>query len=161
MQRPWNRPNYPVWSLSTVDDNDGMYNMNICTYVTAISMKPKQFCIAVYHGTKTHANIKRSKTAILQLLGEHQSDVVRNLGKMSGFLRKKVSIVNKKHPIITTQGLAVMSDSLSYCLIEFDEMVVTGGDHDLIIGNVISYKNLNEGKVLTTQKLSELKIISV
>jgi flavin reductase (DIM6/NTAB) family NADH-FMN oxidoreductase RutF len=160
MQRPWNRANYAVWSLSTVD-TDGKYNMNICTYVTAISMKPKQFCIAVYHGTKTHANIKNSNTAILQLLGEHQSDVVRNLGKTSGSDKDKVSIINKKHPVIMTQGLAVMSDSLGYCVIEFGEMIHTGGDHDIIIANVISYKNLNEGKVLTTQKLSELKIISV
>lgn len=160
MQRPWNRPDYAVWSLSTVDKS-GKFNMNICTYVTAISMKPKQFCIAVYHGTKTYENIKNSNKAILQLLGTHQSDVICNLGKSSGFNKDKVSIVNKKHPIITTQDLAVMSDSLGYCILRYDKMIATGGDHDLIIGNVISYKNLNEGDVLTTQKLSELKIISV
>ena len=160
MKRPWNRPNYPVWSLSTIDEA-GKFNMNICTYVTTISMQPKQFCIAVYHGTKTYENIKNSKTAILQLLGEHQSGVVRNLGKTSGHDKDKVATVNKKHPIITTQGLAVMSDSLSYCIVTFDDMITTGGDHDLIIGTVVSYKNLHEGEVLTTQKLSELKIISV
>jgi len=160
MKRPWNRPDYAVWSLSTIDQK-GKFNMNICTYVVPISMKPKQFCIAVYHGTKTHSNIKNSNMAILQLLGEHQSDVVRNLGKTSGFDKDKVATVNKKHPIITTQGLAIMSDSLAYCIIKFENIIDTGGDHDIIIGNVISYKNLNEGKVLTTKKLSELKIISV
>lgn len=160
MQRPWNRPDYAVWSLSTVD-TEGKYNMNICTYVTAISMKPKQFCIAVYHGTKTYENIKNSHRVILQLLGAHQSDVVRNLGKSSGFKKDKVSIVNKKHPIIVTQELAVMSDSLGYCVIEYDQIIATGGDHDLIIGNVVSYKNLNEGDVLTTKQLGQLKIISL
>jgi flavin reductase (DIM6/NTAB) family NADH-FMN oxidoreductase RutF len=160
MKRPWNRVDYAVWSLSTIDSN-GIYNMNICTYVVPVSMNPKQFCVAIYQGTKTYENIFNSKKAVLQLLGEHQSDVVRNLGKTSGHDRNKVSIVNKKHPIITTQGLAVMNDSLAYCLIKFDQIVKTGGDHDVIIGNVVSYKNLNEGTVLTTQKLSELKIISV
>lgn len=160
MKRPWNRPDYSVWSLSTIDQ-EGKYNMNICTYVTAISMKPKQFAIAVYKGTKTYENIKQSKTCILQLLGEHQSGAIRNLGKSSGFNKDKVAIVNKKHPIIITQDLAVMSDSLGYCVIEYDQIIETGGDHDVIIGNVISYKNLNEGEVLTTKKLGELKIISV
>lgn len=160
MKRPWNRPDYAVWSLSTKDQS-GKYNMNICTYVTAISMKPKQFAIAVYKGTKTYENIKKSNTAILQLLGEHQSDVVRNLGKSSGFDKDKVAIVNKKHPIIFTQDMAIISDCLGYCIIEFNQIIETGGDHDLIVGNVVSYKNLNEGEVLTTKKLGELKIISV
>jgi len=160
MQKPWNRPDYAVWSLSTIDET-GKYNMNICTYVTAISMKPKQFCIAVYKGTKTYENIQKGNKVILQLLGVHQSDVVRNLGKISGFDKDKVSVVHKKHPIIISQDLAVMSDSLGYCVIEYDQIVETDGDHDLIIGNVMSYKNLNEGEVLTTKKLKELKIISV
>lgn len=124
-------------------------------------MKPKQFCVAVYKGTKTYDNIQHSKKAVLQLLGTHQSDVVRNLGKTSGFDKDKVAVVNKKHPIITTQDFAVMSDSLAYCIIEFDSMTETGGDHDLIIGTVVTAKNLNEGEVLTTEKLSALKIISV
>lgn len=160
MKRPWNRPDYAVWSLSTVDET-GKYNMNICTYVIPVSMNPKKFCIAIYHGTKTYENIKQGNTALLQLLGEHQSDAIRNLGKSSGFNRDKVSIVNKKHPIIIKQGLAIMSDSLAYCLIKYDQIIKTGGDHDIIIGNVISYKNLNEGKILTTKKLAESKIISV
>lgn len=160
MKRPWNRVDYAVWSLSTIDSKRN-YNMNICTYVVPISMKPKQFCIAVYKGTKTYENIKQSNQAVLQLLGEHQSDVVRSLGKKSGFNTDKVAHINKKHSIITTQGLAVMNDCLAYCLIEFDSIISTTGDHDIIIGNVVSYKNMNEGVVLTTQKLADLKIISV
>ena len=94
MKRPWNRPSYPVWSLATLD-NDGQANMNICTYVTAVSMKPKQFCIAVYHGTKTYENVKNGSPLVLQLLSEDHADVVRLLGKNSGFDRDKMPSLHK------------------------------------------------------------------
>ena len=40
MKRPWNIIDLPVYSLLSNDVN-GNINMNICTYVSAVSMKPK------------------------------------------------------------------------------------------------------------------------
>ena len=40
MKRPWNIIDSPIYSLQSVDE-EGKINMNICTYVTAVSMKPK------------------------------------------------------------------------------------------------------------------------
>jgi hypothetical protein len=39
MQQPWNIPNLSVYSL--VSSLNEKSNFNICTYVSAISMKPK------------------------------------------------------------------------------------------------------------------------
>ena len=47
MTRPWNLLNLPVYSLATYQGEK--VNMNICTYVSAVSMKPKQYMVAVYH----------------------------------------------------------------------------------------------------------------
>ena len=47
MRRPWNIINLPIYSLQTVDSN-GKLNMNICTYVSVVSMKPKIYSIAIY-----------------------------------------------------------------------------------------------------------------
>ena len=53
MKRPWNIVDHAVYSLVSYD-NENNINMNICTYVSAISMKPKVFMIAIYYGTKTY-----------------------------------------------------------------------------------------------------------
>ena len=45
MKRPWNIISPPVYSLVTYDE-EGKVNMNICTYVSAVSMKPKMYSIA-------------------------------------------------------------------------------------------------------------------
>ena len=61
----------PVYSLVTYDGEK--VNMNICTYVTAVSMKPKQYVVAVYHNTRSLQNLLESKSVVLQLL--HRSHV--------------------------------------------------------------------------------------
>lgn len=41
MKRPWNLANVPVYSLATYAGQK--VNMNICTYVSAVNMKPKRY----------------------------------------------------------------------------------------------------------------------
>ena len=53
MKRPWNIISPPVYSLVTYDE-EGKVNMNICTYVSAVSMKPKIYSIAIDYTTKTY-----------------------------------------------------------------------------------------------------------
>ena len=58
MKRPWNIIDSPIYSLQTVDEK-GKINMNICTYVTAVSMKPKIYAIAIDYNTLTYKNVKK------------------------------------------------------------------------------------------------------
>ena len=53
MRKPWNLPHLPVHSLMTFDA-EGRINMNICTYVTAVSLDPKRYAIAVYELSLIH-----------------------------------------------------------------------------------------------------------
>ena len=46
MKRPWNIINPPIYSLVTYDETDNL-NMNICSYVSAVSLKPKLYSIAM------------------------------------------------------------------------------------------------------------------
>jgi hypothetical protein len=85
-RRPWNRVSQQIYSLSTLD-TDGKINMNIVSYATAATLKPKSYVIAVYRGTKTHANIfdKSAKEYfLLQGLAKPQSRYIRPLGQKSG-----------------------------------------------------------------------------
>ena len=83
MRRPWNIINQPVYSLLT-KDSLGNINMNICTYVSAVSMNPKIYMIAIYYNTKTYENLINSDSAVLQLLSKDNISLVRGLGKKSG-----------------------------------------------------------------------------
>lgn len=157
MQRPWNLPSFPVYSLATYEGQNA--NMNICTYVTAVSMQPKIMAIAVYENTKTLENLRLGSEAVLQLLHPDQWNLVRVLGKKSGLHYDKSSWLKKKQLICEWQGYPVLEGSAAYMQLNQKDVLITG-DHHLHLFEVMKFKTL-KSDVLTTQMLNDKKIIRI
>ncbi len=158
MKKPWNLISEAVYSLATI--TDGITNMNICTYVTPISMHPKLYAIAVYHNSKTLQNIQQSDFAILQILEKDQAKIVNVLGKKSGLKYDKSAYLHKKKLVSSWNQMDVLHDCVAYIYLKKISCTTTG-DHDLYLFEVITYKQNKSNNVLTTKDLSDLKIISI
>ncbi|MBY0538209.1 flavin reductase family protein [Patescibacteria group bacterium] len=152
MRKIWNRPNQQVWSLSTIDA-DGVGNMNICTYVSAVSMEPKLLMVAVYHGTKTHSNLVVTKRAVLQLLSEELAPVTKVCGHLSGTKINKMNRLQKRYEVFTVHDIPVFARSAGYMELQLQKLITVGGDHDLAVCTVTSSKNLHDIPLLTTDHL--------
>ena len=157
MRRPWNIIDSPVYSLAT--SLKGKLNMNICTYVTAISMKPKQYLIAVYYGTKTHDVLTQNPTCVLQLLSKENTPLVRKLGKQSGRNIDKHTWLQKKEILTPWKGHQVLNNACAYLHLELINRYETGGDHELFCFQVNAAKTLSETNILMFQDLVDAKII--
>ena len=94
MKRPWNLINLPVYSLASGFHAEPNYN--ICTYVSAVSMSPKLYAVAVYHNTQTLSNVEVSEYVVLQLLSAEDFKLVNVLGKKSGMNYSKYSYLKKR-----------------------------------------------------------------
>lgn len=158
MRKLWNRNPLAVWSLSSVDEA-GKGNMNICGYVTNISMEPKIMLISMYHHTKTLENVKQSKRALLQLLTTKHVDIVHTCGKQSGNAIDKIARVEKKHAVSEYKGLPYMEDAAGFMELHFTEFLEVGGDHLLGIAVVESAKNFSDNPILTTDYLKKKGIL--
>lgn len=154
MRKLWNRPASAVWSLST-ESNTGVGNMNICTYVTPISMTPKLFAVAVYENTKTLENVTKGGKVLLQLLTEELAPVVRICGKKTGKSIDKISLLQRRFKLEQDGGLYYFSGAAGYTVMEVEQLLKTNGDHQLLIGRVCTVKNLNDNSLLTTDYLKE------
>lgn len=146
----------PVYSLAT--SNEGVVNMNICTYVTAVSMEPKIMMVAVYEQTKTLENILTADTAVLQILHKDQASLVRTLGKKSGITYNKYLYLKKKDMLSEWKNFTVLKDACAYMELEKISFLKTG-DHTSYffkVKNAVSRRQ----EVLTTQDLRNLAIIS-
>ena len=152
MRKVWNRPAWPVWSVSTTDQS-GQGNINIATYVQAVSLDPKLMTIAVYKGTKTLANIQQSNRCVLQLLPESLAPVVRVCGQKSGNDIDKIARLQKRFELKQQNDLYYFSDAAGWLLLEITDMHDVGGDHILATGKVIKQKNLHDVQILTTDYL--------
>ncbi len=155
MKRPWNIIDTPVYSLATYHDD--VVNMNICTYVTAISMHPKLYGVAVYQHTKTLQLLQASSTAVLQILHPDQISLVKPLGKKSGFNFDKALYLQKKGWTDTWNEYMILKGCAAYILLNKTSSVASG-DHEFFIFEAIRYKTVSE-EILQFQELIKQKII--
>jgi flavin reductase (DIM6/NTAB) family NADH-FMN oxidoreductase RutF len=147
--------NVPVWSLSTLNKN-GETNMNILTYATQVSIKPKPlWALSLYKGTLSHDNFIAKGWAILHLLSPEKHSVVSILGKTSGRDVNKMAGLKAAEqnllaldvlPEIVSGGLQeskqhvnVFSDSpvILWVKRSKDHDIIDAGDHDVILCEVV------------------------
>lgn len=157
-RRPWNRVNLPVYSISSKGENN--VNMHIITYASQISMKPKRFICGIYEGTQTLDNVLHQGEFILQLLSASQYRLVDLLGKKTGKQIDKIGRLKKRDQLTEWNGYPVLKNCLAVMQLkvisQFD-----GGDHHGFLCDVIAYKNLNNGEVLTLDTLRAHKLIRI
>lgn len=156
MRKPWNAVNVPVYSLLTKGD-DGC-NMNICTYVTPITMYPKSFLIGIYDNTKTLENANKSDFVVLQYLSKSQIKWVNALGKKSGFNFDKMAYLRRKDAIVSWKNFEVLKGNFAQLLLLKIDTILTG-DHTTFIYEVKHTKNIQDEAPLMLQDLIEAKII--
>lgn len=154
MRKLWNRPELAVWSLAT-NSKAGVPNMNICTYVTAISLEPKLMLVAVYKDTQTLGNVRVGERVLLQLLTEALAPVVRVCGQQSGKTVDKIKRLAKRYPLKEREGLYYFEKAAGYTELVVEQLIETSGDHYLLVGSVLTSKNLLDEKILTTAYLRE------
>lgn len=157
MKRPWNLPNIPVYSLATYQGDE--VNMNICTYVSAVSMTPKRYMVAVYHQTKSLENIRGSKIAVLQILGQQHISLVNVLGKKSGLRYDKQNYLTNKKYLELWHERAVLKNCAG--LIELEKLwTKDAGDHTVFLFDVKRFQT-NHDEVLMLDDMRKKKLIRI
>lgn len=157
IRRPWNIVDMPVYSLATYAD--GMVNMNICTYVSAVSMKPKLYMIAIDYTTKTFQNLEKGCDAVLQVLHQDHSSLIKGLGKKSGQNINKEAFLERKNMLDRWNDQAVLKGACAYVQLKQAGRKQIEGDHELFWFEVKKSKTQSESGILMFQDLIERKII--
>jgi flavin reductase (DIM6/NTAB) family NADH-FMN oxidoreductase RutF len=157
-KKPWNIIDAPVYSLATLCGPT--LNMNICTYVSAVSMKPKRYMVAVYHGTQSWHNMQLQDKAVLQLLTTKQTALVRVLGNKSGSTYNKHAYLTRNKHLFTWHDNLVLTHAAAWLQLQKLE-VTNAGDHDMVLFEVVRYKTNTPSDVLTLNHLREKKLVRI
>ena len=158
MRRPWNIINPPIYSLATHDQNNKL-NMNICSYVSPVSLKPKLYLIAIEFTSKTYQNLKTNSSAVLQLLCQSHLDIIRKLGKSSGHNIDKEMYLNSKKMLEKWRGNTVLKDVCASIELKKTNEININGDHAIFTFSVSKYRTISEKHILTFNDLIYHKII--
>ena len=158
MKRPWNIINPTIYSLVTYDETDNL-NMNICSYVSAVSLKPKIYLIAIDYSTKTYENLKLNSSVVLQLLSKSHLKIIRKLGKKSGYLINKEKYLKSKDMLDNWRKNVVLKDTCALIELKKNNEINIEGDHAIFTFSVLKYTTLSEDRILTFRDLIDNKII--
>ena len=158
MRRPWNITNLAVYSLLSFEQN-GVFNMNICSYVLPISKNPRQYIVGLDYNSKTYSNIHKSKSAVLQLLSVENMDLINVLGKKSGNKYNKKKFLEKKKLLSNFGEIQVLKHLCALIFIEKNSETKTNGDHAIFVFNVKKTKTFRDDNILSTGDLIKNKII--
>ncbi|MGC6471227.1 MAG: flavin reductase family protein [Flavobacteriales bacterium] len=158
MKRPWNTISPPVYSLITYDDNNSL-NMNICTYVSPISMKPKMYMIAIDYTSKTFKNLEKSDKVVLQLLSSNNLKVIRKLGKVSGRIYDKERYLQSYDLLENWKDHTILKDISAVLELEKKSVMEHHGDHAIFFFDVTTFKTFSETNILSFQDLVKSRII--
>jgi flavin reductase (DIM6/NTAB) family NADH-FMN oxidoreductase RutF len=146
MKRPWNIINSQVYSLATYFD--GRINMNICTYVMAVSMKPKMYAIAIDYNTLSHQFLLRSEFSVLQILSSSNIGIVKYLGKKSGHKHNKQKYLKNRNLLTLWNNYQVLENAAGYVELEKTESKNFGGDHELFLFKTKSFKTISNNTLM-------------
>ena len=158
MKRPWNIINPTIYSLVTYDETDNL-NMNICSYVSAVSLKPKIYLIAIDYSTKTYENLKLNSYVVLQLLSKSHLKIIRKLGKTSGHLFNKEKYLKSKDMLDNWRKNIVLKNTCALIELKKNNEINIEGDHAIFTFSVLKYTTLSEDRILTFRDLIDNKII--
>jgi len=160
VKKPWNLSDVTIYSLASYDTEQEV-NMNICTYVTPMSMDPKLYSIAVYRNTKTLENCLNTQKVILQILSKDQIQLVNTLGKKSGLNYNKKKYLDKKQVLTFWENQEVLKECAAYVLLEKVEVIdIEESDHILFIYKVLKAKT-NHNQLLTLNDLRDKKLVRI
>ena len=157
MKRPWNIIDSTVYSLATYQNE--RVNMNICTYVSVISLKPKIYAIAIDQQTQTYLNLKNGCDIVLQVLNTSNIKLVRSLGKKSGKAFDKNKYLNSSEYLTSWNNFKVINNANAYLELTLKDIYKDFGDHDLFLFDIKKFKTNSEDNILTFQDLIKNKII--
>jgi flavin reductase (DIM6/NTAB) family NADH-FMN oxidoreductase RutF len=155
-KRPWNLVDTAVYSLCTLREEE--WNMNICTYVTPVTLHPKRYMVAVALGTYTHDLMSSSEEAVLQLLAADQAPIVRVLGRKSGRTYDKQSYLRRKDALASWEAMPVLREAVAWIYLRKCDCL-EAGDHTLFLMEVLRHKHIRDSPPLTNALLVAQKII--
>lgn len=156
MRRPWNIVNHPVYSLATYAE--GKLNMNVSLYVTSVSLKPKQYAIAIANKSKTTLNLKNTDKAVLQLLSKENIDLIKTIGKKTGLTYNKEAYLSTKKLLTEWLDYTILKDTCAVIELTKIGKKSNKGDHELYFFEVGKAKTYREDEILMYQDLVEAKI---
>ncbi len=144
-----NRIPYGFYSLTSRHEDD--VNAMVFNWFTQASFSPRLVAIGLARKAYTHGLISKSGVFAVNIFNKEDQDALTRFSKARAKAPDKMTSVNFTAGPQT--GCPILEEAAAYLECKVVQMVNVGGDHDVMVGEVINAEVLKPGEVEDTLTL--------
>jgi flavin reductase (DIM6/NTAB) family NADH-FMN oxidoreductase RutF len=140
---------YGFYALGSRFEDDN--NLMVCNWVTQASYEPRLIAIGLQKTAYSYGLIEKGKVFTLNLFLESDADAIKPFTKSRA--KNPDKMTNAKFAPGPQTGAPVLDEAAAYLECKLVSKLETGGDHDIILGEVINAVVRKAGEVKDTLSL--------
>ena len=143
---------YGFYAIGSKSDDD--VNLMVVNWLTQSSFSPRQVTFALSKTAYTHQVISSGRVFSVNIFNRADEDIIKGFTKSREKNPDKVK--NASFTPGAETGCPIVEGAAAYLECRVVNIVDSGGDHDLIVGEVVGAGVTKEGDPADTLKLFEL-----
>jgi flavin reductase (DIM6/NTAB) family NADH-FMN oxidoreductase RutF len=144
---------YGFYSITTTDGADEV-NIMVANWLVQVSFTPRMVALGLARKSYSYGLVKKGRGFVVNIFNKEDAEAIKGFTKSREKNPDKVT--NASYTLSPTIGCPVVEGAAAYLECEVRVMVDAGGDHDVVIAEVVNAAVMKPGKPEDTLSLLHL-----
>ncbi len=143
---------YGFYSITSKADDD--HNAMVANWITQISFEPRQLALGLQKTCYTHGLIEKGGVFALNIFRKEDQELIKPFTK--GRAKNPDKMKQASFTPAPETGCPVLEGSAAYLECRLVRIIDIGGDHDIVVGEIVGAGVTKSGEVSETLTLPHL-----
>ncbi|HUF37661.1 MAG TPA: flavin reductase family protein [Anaerolineales bacterium] len=144
---------YGFYSITT-SDGEGEVNIMVANWLSQVSFTPRLVALGLQKTSYSHGLVEKGRVFAVNLFRKEDDRIIKRFTKSRERNPDKVS--EAEFTLSPTVGCPVIAGAAAVLEVKVREIVDAGGDHDVVIGEVVNAEVFKPGDCAETLTLMDL-----
>ncbi len=144
---------YGFYSITTTDGADEV-NLMVANWLMQVSFTPRMVALGLAKKAYSNGLVKKGRVFVVNIFNKENMEIIKGFSKSREKNPDKVK--NATYTLSPTVNCPVVEGAAAYLECEVRTIVDAGGDHDVVIAEVVNAGVMKPGKVEETLTLLDL-----
>jgi len=133
---------YGFYSITSCTEDDA--NAMVANWITQVSFEPRLVAVGLQKTSYTHGLIEQGGKFAINIVREEDADLIKPLTK--GREKNPDKMKEIAHSPAPKTGCPILEGVAAYLECEVVDLIDVGGDHDILVGEVVGAEVMKPGE---------------
>jgi flavin reductase (DIM6/NTAB) family NADH-FMN oxidoreductase RutF len=143
---------YGFYSLTT--HNDDTDNAMVVNWVTQASFDPRQIAVALSHTAFSYGLVKATGVFALNIFNKADAEIIKQFTKSRE--KNPDKMAEAEYTPGPETGCPILTGAAAYLECRVAQMFNAGGDHDVVVADIVNAAVMKPGEVTDTLSLPDI-----